>query len=986
MRPVPLLIAFALVVLGAVWFLMAEDSSTGTLDTIEAEERADEPGVAPLPDALSGSGGKLVEPLVPAAIDAPLEEPRLPESYRRALGGLSGRVVEEDGTPVVEINVALVGLDYYAIIQPMSFDGLDSDPVVDPVLGEVLTDEEGRFLVRDLEPRIVGGVLVDPGGPRAVVQIIDQTPSTGEIRDLGDIVLPGGVTLRGRVTGSLGEPLPNARVRSLPVAPPMFFDEIVDFRTDGGVLFDTGDPDLGTYTFTVPSSLASLERLLPIPTTYTDADGKWELIGHPSGMPMLLYDEGHHVGRSQKLAPTGPPGSVVEVGEVPLDEGVVLSGRVVDERGDPVPDAEVMAGNVLTIAPVAILHAPVRSDAEGYFRIDGLRPSQARAAARRSEHDEFVGSEAVQAGQVEAEVRLPTGRRLTVELRDPAGELVTDVKLRGRVLPDDDADEVPDFLMPPKAIDSRHEIDDEDRVVFNDMQSGYWDISFRVEGHALHREIFDLTGGDRTVTVQLSPELGLDVLVLHAVTGDPVEHALVVARQKSERRQFGDRAISSSRTDADGAAWLGHLQEGDVTFEVSHPALALIEHPAVVPGEGVVIIDLPEGGKISGQVFEAGAAPREPVMLTLDHRGGGSDANDMPRTAVSDLDGNFTFLNVQPGKTKIEARERVGRISLTAPWEAFINSPLASAELEIEAGVESEVVLVLGTGAEGMETGTVSGRLMVNGVAAQGWTVRTWGKLRRSTVTELDGSFDLGLVAAGDVMLMLSPPGQSMMTGAGATHVEKLELAPNDNAWVEIKFDIAAVSGVVRDEVTGLPMRGVAVRGRSVAEQNNGWWGNRQGAAVTDIDGFYELQNMRIGEYQIEAEAQGYSRSVSEPFELHIGERPRVDMKLSRGIIVEGSLIIQGVEGEDEPRWIWLTASTADGRESAARPDDDRRFRFDDMSEGEWTFTLLSSYDAEFQPATAHIGPGVNQISLVFERVVTVPDTEAQAALEALGY
>lgn len=976
MRQLPLLVVFVLLVLGATWFLMSGDSKVGPVDAIEAEERDTDGSPGPLPSVPSLKGSGQVQPLVPAVLEAPPASASVPESYRRALGGLIGRVIEEDGSPVVDISVAIVGFDYYAVIEPMTLDGLDNPALIDPVLGEVRTDEEGRFRVGELKTRVAGGVIVDPSGPRTVVQILDQTPSTGEVRDIGDIVLPGGVTLRGRVTDERGEPLPNARVRVMPIALPIFPEELVDARVDGGVLLETGEAELGTFVFTAPSGIASLERLLPIPTTHTDAAGEWEMIGLPAGAPKLLYDKLHHVGRSQQLGPTGPPGSVVEVGDVPLVDGVTLTGRVLDERGDPVADAEVMAGNAVMLAPMSILQAPVRSDAEGYFSFDGLRPGQAQAAARRNAEEQYVASKRVLAGQVEAEIRLPSGSRLTIDLRDEAGEPITDVVARGRILPMVGTAEVPDFLIPPKSLDGRHRLDEEDRVVFDELQSGYWDISFRAEGYALHRELFDLGSGDVLTSLALTPELGLEVLVLGAVDGEPIEHALVVARQAKEESTFGGRAVSSTRTDEEGVAWLGHLMEGEVSLEVSHPALAVVEQSVEVPADAVVIVELPEGGSISGQIFGAGDELQEPVMIVLMQHSG-SEANGLPRMTVSDLEGKFSFTNAQPGDSTIQARERVGKISSSAPLEAFINSPLAKAEIEVQAGVETEVVLVLGTGAEGLETGSVSGRLLVNGMAEAGWTVRTWGELRRSTTTEPDGSFDLGLVVAGEVQLIVSPPGQSLITGAGATHIETLELAINDAAWVEIAFDTTAVHGVVRDARTGLPLHGVNIRGRSLGENTAGWWGESQGAGLTDADGAYELRDIRTGEYQIEAKVHGYARAMSEPILLRVGERPRVDLKLTSGIEVEGTLVIQGVEGEEPARWILLTASTADGRESATRPGKEGRFHFDDMSEGDWTFRLLSSYDVEFEQATASVGPGVNEITLVFAPLVEVTPISA---------
>jgi len=983
-----LLVLVGLVLCGAAAWLLLDDSPAPDDGPLTALSPGDDTSVAATNPALRERPA--VADLLPIVPEVPELEPELPASYRAALGGLKGRVIEEDGTPVPGLSVALVGSDFFGLMKPL--DVLVDDPALefDPLLAEMVTDDEGRFFAGELETRVVGGLIADPGGPRASVHVLDHSPETGVVHDLGDIVLAGGVTLRGRVVDERNEPLAGVRVRSLPLAlpPAMFPEEIIDLSADGGLLIDTGNTDMGAITYLPPKALGRLERLLPLPTTTTDAKGEWELVGVPSGTPTLLFDDGLHVSRARSPGPTGPPGSEVDMDDVMLFDGVTLRGRVVDAQGEPVPDAEVLAGNRLALGPpVAILRAPVFADADGRFEVPGLRPHQAHAVARQHEGDEFTASEAVTAGEEDAVVRLQTGRRLDLLVLGIDGEPITNAEITGRALPDDDADEVPEFIFPTRSLQRQVRVDSETKhTLVSDLSASYWDLTVRAEGYAVSRSMHDLRKADLNTTLQLQPELSARVRVVRASDGEPVEHAMVAVGDSNSRSFSGERPLTTRRTDADGWAELGGLTAGEVVFTVSHPALAVVEVESSVPQEEALVIELPEGGRILGQLFEAGEAPREPMMIILSSRGS-ADVAQAPRFGVSDFEGRFSFSNVQPGKANIEVRERIGSLNLASPIDNFFVSELAKAEVEVESGKDHDVVLVIGAGAEGIETGRVSGRLRVNGAPVQGWHLRTWGKLRRSATSAADGSFELGLLAAGDVTIMISPPGRNFMNGASSyTHV--LTLNAGDERWVDIAFDAGMVTGTVVDDRTGLPVRGATVSARSVENEGGNWFGGRYGTSASDENGYYEIADLAAGRYRVHTDADGYTKATSDELDVGPGRTPFVEMRLSAGWVVSGRVVTQGVDGEDPPRWMWLTAETPDGREAAARPDDDLEFRFDDLGPGEWEFRLLSSYDVEFEPVTVRLDYPEEDLQLVFAPQPPPPpiDPAVKAELQELGY
>ncbi|GJM22134.1 MAG: hypothetical protein DHS20C15_20490 [Planctomycetota bacterium] len=987
MRNILLTVAALAVCAAAVWLVLDEGPvrDDGPVSSLSSGIEADSSRVSA--PAANGPRAEATE-LLPLLADPPAVDSPLPESYRQALGGLKGRVVEEDGTPVPALTVALVGADFFDFMKPLDLAPDDPQSAFDPLMAEVVTDAQGRFFAGDLETRVIGGLIADPNGARASVHVLDYSPSTGVVHDLGDIVLAGGVTLRGRLIDERSEPIAGARVRALPLSlpPGMFPEEIVDLRPEGGLMIDTGSTALGSITYRLPGALWRLERLLPLPTTQTDANGEWLLDGVPSGAPLMLFDDGVHVSRARSTGPTGPTGSEVEMDDLMLFDGVTLRGRVVDSQGDPVPGAEVLAGNRMGLgAPVAILHAPVTADENGRFAVSGLRPNQAHAVARKSEHDEFTASESVLAGSEEAVVELTTGRELQLLLIGADGERLTGAEIRGRALPDDDANEAPEFLFPSRPLQAQTSVnEDTEYTVVSDLSATYWELTLQVDDHAVHREVFDLREGDLRTELRLQLERSVRLRVVRASDGEPVEHAYVAAADANSRGFTGDRPLTGGRTSAEGYVELSGLIDGEASFTTTHPAYAVTRVEARVPLEEDLVIELPVGGRILGQVFENGEVPVEPVMLMLNTRGG-PDVAEAPRFAVSDLDGLFTFTNVQPGKATVEARERIGSLNLASPIDNFFVSELARAEVEVEAETDHEVVMVLGSGADGIETGRVAGRLRVNGVPVQGWHLRTWGKLRRSATSAEDGSFDLGLLAAGSVSIMISPPGRNFMNGA-SSYTEQLELSASDERWVDIDFDVGMVSGIVLDDQTGAPVPGTPVVARAVQDGGNEWFGGRYGTSVTDNEGYFEITDLSAGTYTANTDLKGYAKTISEEFEVGPGRAQQLVLRMSKGWIVSGQLVTQGVSDEP-PRWMWLTAEANDGREAAARPDKDMSFRFDDLAAGDWTFRLLSSHDVEFQPVSMRLDYARENLQLVFVPEEPEPvAAEALQKLEELGY
>lgn len=257
---------------------------------------------------------------------------------------VTGRVVAEDtGEPVADVSVEA--------IRPMPL-------LSSPGVGSVRTDADGRYAIRvpaGVTKFYVAGypeVFTNPG-PQGEIEI-DAASSQRELT-LQDIALPRRdealhqalntkVMVQGRVLDSGGEPIEGALV--------------YDIHEVGGMHMpfkaaDTGAD--GTYSF--EAVLAGKHRLYAGKIGYTKAVGDWVTLSKDRHytMPDLVISRAPHW----------------------------LEGVVVDAEGRPVPNARVWVGS-----PNAFVEdAGYRSDADGYFRVEGLPNEEIGVSAEWGEYE-----------------------------------------------------------------------------------------------------------------------------------------------------------------------------------------------------------------------------------------------------------------------------------------------------------------------------------------------------------------------------------------------------------------------------------------------------------------------------------------------------------------------------------------------------------------------------------------------------------------------
>lgn len=976
MKPLHLVLALAaLLAVAAVALLLYEpdavvDANVSVVSLDDSD--VDRPATAsPLADTSTR-----LDVAQPVIAPTPVEQAVvavMPPSYRSTLGGIVGRLVEENGDPVPGMAILLIGGGVTELLPPLDALLTTGSVALQPELGEAETDDEGKFRFADIEPRVLGVLLIDPGGPRTMLQLLEETPVSGGVKDLGDIVMPLGVTLTGVVIDENDMPLPGVRVRATDLQTMILESGIADFRAGGGVLVD----DDGVSMVVVPpESLQRYERMLPFPTTTTDGEGRWTLQGVHAGLVSLIYDDNVHVSTVDGPHPTGSPGSVRDMGELVLRDGVTLRGQVIDDAGKPVPNAEVMAGNQLIFGPVAILRPPLRADEQGRFEVPGLRDGPARAAARKSpEHAFTVDTGVAMAGAGEVTVVLPARRTLTLTLIDEDGEPVEQLRVFARHLPLADASEMPDFLIEPRQQTDALSRDEDGHWIIEDLDPGFWDVLLAADGFGSVRNTYDLTYADLTERLTLHPATSVTVRVVRDdEDASPVEYALVSVRHADEGRQRDGppQPLTIARSSEDGEAELQDLAPGEYIIEVSHPSYAVTTLPLIVPlaVDELPLIVLKVGGTVVGTVIENGGPPHQILMIILGPEGKDSMAGDIPRLTLTAPDGSFSFADVEPGTVQLQARERMSFSSLGTWWEPFAMTAQAEQDVWVTSGQETEATLVVGSTWADLDTGFVEGRLLVNGKPAAGWKVRTWGGIRRSVTTADDGTFVMGQLEAGEVMLLFSVDAGAMF-GSGSVDTHSFALGVDERQFVEVSLSTGSVEGRVVSGLNGQPLSGANVTLQAVSEGENGFWGRRGGVSVTDAAGTYRFDVVSEGDYKISAQADGYAQIGSEPFTVSRHSTTRgVNVRLERAVRVSGRVIFEGLE--EPPSWIWLTANSEDGGGANTRVDKDTlEYTFDDMAPNStWTFQVVTSNGVDYEPVQVSIRNGRDDLSLVFSPAV----------------
>jgi protocatechuate 3,4-dioxygenase beta subunit len=911
-RPlVPVLLLLA--ALAASLLLLLRDPPPPAPDLPDAPAAATpaDPNAAPVAavaDAPVGAARTAVR-----TVDPVLDDPEI----RAGLSGFKGRVVDHQKAPVADCGVRLYRGALDSVL-PQQIDlfaaEIDNPPQV--VAGEVRTDADGRFVLTGVWPRAFYLLFAGLGTDAPTHQLVTQHPSPGEIVDLGDITLPHAGVITGEVLGDDGEPLVGALVRAadLPgTLAALFPAERID--PDGALL--VREPQSPMNVIEMPRWAKDLFTKLPIPTTYTGADGRFRLVGVVPGSNLLATTMAGHLA-DMKPSVVVRAGQEKDVGRIKLRLGEELVGTVVDGDGKPVADAEVLAGSTLSVAPVDLASRIGRTDAEGRFRGTGFAAGRVTVAARRGKGHPWTLAEPQQIfGDVV--VTLPTlyAVEVTVTLADgkPAKEARMQL-LPGK--PGEGAAEM--FLLgvsQPVDLRERRKAAGEGKWRIENLAKGVYTLLVDAPGHAIASARIDLVDASTSAKLQLVAPYAFTVAVV-GPDDKPIRNAMVFAQPQGDGPL--EMPVAVGRTDDKGMRKVESLQADRLRVTAEHPRWGAAH--GTVEKNATATLRMQSPGTLRGVLRENGAAPTPgKFTITLEKRGGDRGATEqVPVLLTPGLDGTFASKALQPGEWRVSAIPALDALRspggiMGMAQTAFLARDLPNATVTVQVGQTAEVALDAGEKPIDGPTASLAGSLTVDGRLGVGYALTVYANNRMfSARVDERGRFAFGTVPAGALQLNVLPPADQAAFGPMETlWSTALELKEGEARELPIDVLTGSLSGVCVD-TAGQPVAGAMIRaeGRIAADGKTPDKAARttNATTTTNAQGQFTFERVAAGTWSLRVRgSRGVSRGELAGIEV-TGGAPVGGLRLvaQPTITVKGRVDFSNL-GQEKRDWAWVQAN-----------------------------------------------------------------------------
>lgn len=593
-------------------------------------------------------------------------------------------------------------------------------------------------------------------------------------------------------------------VRASGLAPGVVPDVVLDARSEVqldvslrpgarivGRLVDASDKPLaGRVSVGEISGHPAPYVLLDVMGADAGADGRFAIDAIPVGDHALGADVPGQARRRVEFAVSATQRQV-DLGDVRMETGLVIRGRVRTQAGQPIADASVQAS---ASAGRFGAQPTARTDPEGAFVLAGLEPLTYHVSASgrgfgRTEVDVEPGSDPIE---------------LVLE---PAGTLT------GKVV-DDRGDPVDSFRVVARAGEegrpwAYNSFDATDgRFVLESVEAGSYVVSVEANerGSATVPAKVSASGPTDLGTIRLKPGATVRGVVVDTA-GSFVEGARVDLTKPRARHTISFGTEPEILTDRSGAFEARGVEPGSLEVKASHSGHAPSAPVAIVVEAGQPVPDLrlvlSEGGRIEGSLRRRDGAPMPGALMSVTPLLGESRAVE-PATATQ-ADGSFVVEHVPAGRVRVTA--------MTPATQGMFRSA-HSREVEVREGettrvdiVNREVLLTgrvtrSGTPAPGLRLEAHGGGGMTTfGGRGQATPHATGGPERMTAVTREDGGFEM----------RVDEPGAIRLTAASADGrfrfpPRTVQVPDAETFAVDLDFSVAPVSGIVVDRDSEAPL------------------------------------------------------------------------------------------------------------------------------------------------------------------------------------
>ncbi|REJ99644.1 MAG: carboxypeptidase regulatory-like domain-containing protein [Acidobacteria bacterium] len=819
---------------------------------------------------------------------------------------LTGRIVDEQGTPVPGATVAVEG-GTVRRGRPSSRTATASAPDGGFVLHGV-TAEGGRLLVE--HPAFVPHDETH----QALAKLAAASPF--------EVVLQRGIVLTGGVVDEQLRPVAGARV--------LLYERQRDAQPDPGYAMRlarstgarhsirlTGETD-AAGRFRIPHAQAGHFDLIVLHDRYAEAS-----------VPGVQVSEEHAVAGEH-----GAPAEL-ELGEVTLSRALSVVGRVLGADGAPLEGAELSRVSEPDNALLRSRREPdARSDADGRFEIAGIPPkTPVHLAVRASRHGPQVVRD-IEPGARDVEIELQPGAdlRVLVEERLESGGSEPADPTSVRLQPTR-YDGVP---VAASAVTENGE------ALLEGLSPGRYRLQVHATGRLAHSEELDLAAlapGDEPPTVTVVLERGRRILVTVVdPAGLPLEEAQIDAQlvmddpvQLAEAQRSGQHSLAAiphfgrfelvAPTDRDihvVALHPGHRTETR-TVPAGDEDLALrIEMRPGLTVTGVVVT--PDGDPVAEA--RVSARPPEPGNF------GGGRLGD---GATTQADGSFRLGGLAEGDHVLSAHHHDWAPSEPVRIAVSEHRPSAGVTLQMRPGLAIEGVVV------GLDVDALA-RLRITAHPMSG----TYPYFGRGASPDYEGRFELGQLWPGTWLVK----GEEQVSGRTRQQSVTLTEGGLDQP-VELRFG-DGFTLAVRVRERGEPAAGAFVY---AIDEAAGMRSQGAGNVRTDANGEARLADLPPGDYQVYVSLP--SGAVSQQQVALDGDR-EIEIDL-RGIeltgqvveagtgapVAEASVVVyrgSGTSSGLSDQFAGRALTGADGSFALTLPDatnrDDSRFSYQAQAEG----------------------------------------------------
>ncbi|MCB9899091.1 MAG: carboxypeptidase regulatory-like domain-containing protein [Planctomycetes bacterium] len=646
---------------------------------------------------------------------------------------LEGFVHDDDGRPVSGSRLTIsVPMDPFTFLEGQG-KGLSAD--------FARSDSEGRFRLGPLPSDVAFKLAAESTGDvQGAVASVDAL-QPDEVREV-DLLLPLGAGVSGRVIDEDETPLADADVRLVAT-------------------------DVSAMSFGNDARPPEIERT-------SDASGGFEFRGVAAGGYRLIVaarDRVPSIGESFELA----PGQRLSDVELRVRRGLSVSGRVVDARGEPVPEAEVMAALPPSMMDVrANMDRTYRHwkdvDGDGRFVLSGYDEGKLKVRARAP--GRVSASLEADAGAEDLLLTLGdttsiAGIAMDLDTGDPLTSYTLACYAGDGSFSMADMFELQDRLeasRPPLHV--RH---DEGRFLLDGLQPGPYTLLLTAEGHArVVRSGLRAEAGKATTGVILMVPLEgrITGTVVDGRTGAPLGGALVTTGgtdMMSTYKELFSGTPPRATTDDDGRFELSGLSEDPVTLTVRHEGHVDETLPDTFVRSGqtldVGLVRLSGGARLYGRIVDGRGQPAHDVtVLAADATG-----RTMKR-ASSDSDGRWEVLGLEPGSyrvTRMDFTVDVGDFDAGDYMEKLVTKSVtvaADEDLEVDLSRDDAP----GTTLRGLVSSSdgPQAKALVFAVLQDG------GADVRMATADDDGRYELSGLRPGEYLLQVMPDMSDFTAGS----------------------------------------------------------------------------------------------------------------------------------------------------------------------------------------------------------------------------